>query len=86
MRNANRIAWRWYFIGGSWPAPRKSGRNAIASLRKGSARAPDDEWKLLLRQSLVWSMYKAGQAVAAHDEFAGDGGCVSPVGSIIGGG
>jgi tetratricopeptide (TPR) repeat protein len=45
---------------------------AVALLKKGLEKAPDDVWKQTYRERLVRAMYEAGQAVAAHDEFAGD--------------
>jgi hypothetical protein len=45
---------------------------AVALFKSGFSKAPDDAWKDSYRPKLVWAMYKAGQAVAAHDEFAGD--------------
>jgi tetratricopeptide (TPR) repeat protein len=44
---------------------------AVALFKSGLSKAPD-EWKDSYRQRLVRAMYKAGQAVTAHNEFGGD--------------
>jgi tetratricopeptide (TPR) repeat protein len=45
---------------------------AVALFKRGLSKAPDDAWKDSYRPRVVVAMYKAGLAVAAHDEFGGD--------------
>jgi tetratricopeptide (TPR) repeat protein len=57
---------------GELSARHENWAEAIEHFKRGFAKAPDDVWKQSYRERLVRAMYEAGQAAAAHDEFAGD--------------